>query len=409
MNAEFSSHARKSSETEKGNVVSDPADTGQRIQRLRLVNSWSQAQLAETAAVATGLVSMTEHGRHGLDSDSLRRVAHALGCAPDYLACPRGQPITTKPWLRAYADAPKRTVDRYVADAEMAVEAIDSLRLRRLPELLPNFADDLNDDHAIEEFASEVRVAAGLESDDVVGNCIRRAERLGVVVLPMADELGRHLGLSLRVDGTPVIRASRPRLDEDGLVLPSGDRQRFTVAHELGHLTLHATTPPPATAQQARLVEQQAHRFAGAFLAPAEPLLGDLDRLGGRVTLSTLARLKEIWGVAIKMLVVRVRQMGLIDDQHARSLYKQISARKWNKTEPVPVSHERAVWFEQALDRAHHDAHSAANALGVDARYVRNWLNWDLATSNSEDLPEGVLPLRRPGRQDAPGRQPVRR
>lgn len=408
MNAEFSSHARKSSETEKGNVVSDPADTGQRIQRLRLVNSWSQAQLSETAAVATGLVSMIEHGRHGLDSDSLRRIADSLACTPEYLARPRSQPITTRPWLRAYADASKKAVDRYVADTEVAVEAIESLRLRRLPELLPNFDDDPNDEHAIEEFASDVRDAAGLGSGDVVGNCIRRAERLGVVVLPMDDELGRHLGLSLRVDGTPVIRASRPRLDPEGLIAPSGDRQRFTVAHELGHLTLHSTTPPPATAQQARLVEQQAHRFAGAFLAPAEPLLSDLDRLGGRVTLSTLASLKEIWGVAIKMLVVRLRQLGQVDEHHARSLYKQISARKWNTTEPVPVGHEQGVWFEQALARARHDAHSASSDLGIDVRYVRTWLNWDLNTSNSEELPEGVLPMR-PARKPTPARQLVQR
>jgi transcriptional regulator with XRE-family HTH domain len=399
----------KSPDTEKDTVFSDPADTGQRIQRLRLVNSWSQAQLSETAAVATGLVSMIEHGRHGLDSDSLQRVADSLECAPEYLARPSRQPITTRPWLRAYADASKKAVDRYVADTEVAVEAIESLRLKRLPELLPTFDDDLNDDHAIEEFARDVRSAAGLQSDDVVGNCIRRAERLGVVVLPMDDELGRHLGLSMRVDGIPVIRASRPRLDQSGLVSPSGDRQRFTVAHELGHLALHATTPPPSTAHQARLVEQQAHRFAGAFLAPAEPLLSDLDRLGGRVTLSTLARLKEIWGVAIKMLVVRLRQLGLIDDQHARSLYKQISARKWNTSEPVAVSHEQAVWLEQALSRAHLGAHSAADALGLDVRYVRTWLNWDLDTSINEDLPEGVLPIRRPASKHASTHQLIRR
>lgn len=399
----------KPHDAEKETVISDPADTGQRIQRLRLINALSQAQLSEATAVATGLVSMMEHGRYGLDSESLQRVSDSLGCAPEYLARPGRQPITTRPWLRAYADASKKAVDRYVADTELAVEAVESLRLKRLPELLPTFDDDLNDDHAIEEFATDVRSAAGLQSDDVVGNCIRRAERLGVVVLPMDDELGRHLGLSMRVDGTPVIRASRPHLVQDGLVSPSGDRQRFTVAHELGHLALHATTPPPTTAQQARLVEQQAHRFAGAFLTPAEPLLSDLDRLGGRVTLSTLSSLKEIWGVAIKMLVVRLRQIGLIDDQHARSLYKQISARKWNTSEPVAVSHEKAVWLEQALSRAQHDEHSAADALGLDVRYVRTWLNWDLDTSGHDDLPDGVVPMRRKRHKDASTRQPVRR
>lgn len=385
-------------------MVTTPAEIGHRIQRLRIANGLSQAQLAEAAAFPTGAMSMAEHGRQGLDTDVMDRIAEALGCSADYLTRQHSQPTSTRPWLRAYADASKRAVDRYVADTETAIEAFDALRLKPIPETLPHFDDDANDEDAIEDFAGEVRQAAGLEDGDVVGNCIRRTERLGVIVLPMHDELGRHMGLSQRVDAAPVIRVSRPRLSDDGIVNPSGDRQRFTVAHELGHLALHATTPPPATADQARLVEQQAHRFAGAFLAPADPLIADLDRLGGRVTLTTLAELKKTWGVAIKMLVVRLRQLGRIDDQHARSLYKQISARKWNKTEPVTVGHEHAVWLTKALARTGHDSTSAAAALGLDARYLQTWQAWDLASPPDSDLPEGVTSISRIRNAETTGR-----
>jgi Zn-dependent peptidase ImmA (M78 family)/transcriptional regulator with XRE-family HTH domain len=374
-------------------VVTTPAETGHRIQRLRSANGLNQAQLAEVAVIPTGAVSMAEHGRQALDTAALARVAKALGCRADYLTRPQTQLASTRPWLRAYADASKKAVDRYVADSETAIEAFDILRLRPIPETLPHFEDDTNDEDAIEDFAGEVRHVAGLESGDVVGNCIRRTESLGVIVLPMHDELGRHMGLSQRVDDLPVIRVSRPRLTEDNTVTPSGDRQRFTVAHELGHLSLHATMPPPTTAEQARLVEQQAHRFAGAFLTPADALLADLDRLGGRVTLTTLSELKKTWGVAIKMLVVRLRQLGRIDDQHARSLYKQISARKWNKTEPVPVGHENAIWLTKALTRAGHDSTTAADTLGLAARYLQEWQAWDLDSLPAPHLPEGVASI----------------
>ncbi|MBL0003029.1 MAG: ImmA/IrrE family metallo-endopeptidase [Actinomycetales bacterium] len=374
-------------------MVISPAETGHRIQRLRIANGLNQAQLAAATMIPTGGVSMVEHGRQGLDEATLERVADALGCTAKYLTQSQGQPSSTRPWLRAYADASKKAVDRYVADTEMAIDVFGALRLRLIPETLPYFDDDGNNEDAIEDFASEVRHAAGLADGDVVGNCIRRVERLGVVVLPMHDELGRHMGLSQRVDSVPVIRVSKPRLTDDGMVSPSGDRQRFTVAHELGHLTLHATTPPPATAEQARLVEQQAHRFAGAFLAPSDPLLTDLERLGDRVTLTTLAELKKIWGVSIKMLVVRLGQLGRIDDQHARSLYKQISARRWNKVEPVPVGHEHAIWLTKALTRAGHDNASAAAAVGLAPRYVQNWQAWDLEGPDILDLPEGVVPI----------------
>jgi Zn-dependent peptidase ImmA (M78 family)/transcriptional regulator with XRE-family HTH domain len=372
------------------------ADIGSRIQRLRIANTLSQAEFAERTDIPTGVVSMLEHGRHSLDDAALKRVANVLGCTPAYLTNPRAEGTASRPWLRAYADAPKRAVDRYVADTEMAIEAFEALRLPFYPESIPTYDDDLNNDEAIEDFADHVRRTAGLDDGDVVGNCIRRAERLGVVVLPMDDELGRHLGLSLRVNATPVIRVSRPGIDRDGTTNPPGDRQRFTVAHEIGHLALHATTPPPATALEGRLIEQQAHRFAGAFLAPAEPLLNDLASLGGRITLNSLAQLKQTWGVAIKMLVVRLRQLEQIDDHQARSLYKQISARKWNKTEPVHVGHESAIWLHKALSKAHVNATSDAPAtVGLDRLYFDQWQNWDAHSRAPKELPHGVVPLDR--------------
>ena len=377
-------------------MVTTTASIGSRIQRLRIANGLSQADLADLSNIPTGVVSMVEHGRHRLDDPALERTAGALHCSLDYLTRQRDEATATRPWLRAYADASKKSVDRYVADTETAIDAFDTLRLVYYPESIPTFDDDLNDDDAIEAFAADTRRAAGLDDNDVVGNCIRRAERLGIVVLPMDDELGRHLGLSLRVNVTPVIRVSRPLLTKDG-VNPPGDRQRFTVAHEIGHLALHAITPPPATAAEARLVEQQAHRFAGAFLTPADPLLADLDQLGGRVTLSMLAQLKETWGVAIKMLVVRLRQLRRIDDGHARSLYKQISARKWNAAEPIEVGNEHAIWLQKALGKhAQDSAEPLGISAGLDPTYFANWQRWEIQQMDPSDLPAGVVPFARP-------------
>ena len=39
------------------------------------------------------------------------------------------------------------------------------------------------------------------------------------------------------VDGTPVVRVARPARTY------RGDRQRFTTAHELGHLSMHRGEP----------------------------------------------------------------------------------------------------------------------------------------------------------------------
>ncbi|ORA16397.1 hypothetical protein BST16_06755 [Mycobacterium asiaticum DSM 44297] len=347
-----------------------------RIQRLRTARGLTQAELAERLDLPASAFSRVLSGQLSLDSVNAQRLADALECSTDLLSRPPSDPLHTRPWLRAYADAPKKTVEQYVADTLLALEFINDLRLKRLPERLPAFAGDLNDDNEIEEFAAAVREAADVQPTEAVPNATRAAERLGCVVLPMENELGRHLGMSLSVDGVPVIRVSRP----SGSGGVPGDRQRFTLSHELGHVTLHGSSAAPETADQAKAFEKHANRFAGAFLLPGESFLEDLDEVGGRVTLATLARLKERWGVAIKAMVIRLQQLHRIDMEHARSLYKQISARGWRKEEPVEVGNERAIWLARALSqRFPGDDPNAqvAERTGLHRSYFDSWTDWE--------------------------------
>lgn len=343
----------------------------------------SQSELARIltggTSGANALVSKIEAGRQTLDDSLLQALATALRCSLEFLTREPIEAVATRPWLRAYADASAKVVESVVADNALAHEVIASLKLKRIPDRIPIFDGDLNDPSAIERFAEEVRTAAQIPEGGVVGNVMRAADRLGCVVLPLASELGRHLGLSQRIDGAPVIRASRPGGGEGGV---PGDRQRFTVAHELGHLALHAEMPPPESADEARRIERQAHLFAGAFIAPAEPLLEDWQSLGGRVTLSTLAQLKSTWGIAIKSLVIRFKDLQIISADQATSLYKQISKRGWNKAEPVPTTSEEPIWLSRAIfQRTGRDGRSdavtaAADLAGLSRTYVQPWLDW---------------------------------
>jgi Zn-dependent peptidase ImmA (M78 family)/transcriptional regulator with XRE-family HTH domain len=397
-------------------VVSQ-ALVGQRIRRLRHVSGLGQDEFAKKIGIASGSVSKLENGRMPITDDLLSTIGETLGCTPNFLASPVDLAPTTRPWLRAYADAPKRIVDQIVDDCTTAMEAIVGLQLKLMPDALPHFTGDLMDQSAIEEFAMDVRVAAGLGEGDVVGNSIRAAERLGCVVLPMPEEVGRHIGLSVRANMTDMICLGRRT--SDGVPVP-GDRQRWTVAHELGHLALHVALGAPTTAEEASQIEKQAHSFAGAFLTPGDAMLEELERLGGRVTLQTLARIKENWGVSIKALVTRFRNLGVIDAEHSRSLFKQISARGWNKTEPVHVGTEHAIWFTRAIETAMSGATdpvaTAANVVGLDHRHLDRWTNWSppiptkladvvkpafgerpttSGTSSSRVTSVSVLPLRR--------------
>jgi Zn-dependent peptidase ImmA (M78 family) len=314
-----------------------------RIKMLRLVRRWDQAELAVRSGYSAATISQIETGRLRPTDEHIERVAGSYGYGKSFFS--RDVDVfATQPWLRAYADASKKEADARVASCTLAVEYIRQLGLHPLPDLLPDFSLDADDPDSVEELAEAVRAAAQIEPGAVVGNMVRAAEKLGCVVLPFESELGRHFGLSVRCDGVPVLCVA------NGAAV-SGDRQRFTVAHEVAHLALHADSPPPADSAAATRMERQANEFAAAFLAPAEALLETVDdECGGRrVTLNSLAEVKRIWGVSIKMLVFRLHGLGVIDADHARSLYKQISKRGWNKAEPVNVPVEKARWFPKVI------------------------------------------------------------
>jgi len=354
------------------------SEVSERIKRLRLVRRWDQATLAEKSGVTQPIISKIELGRVDPTSEQVDAIASAFGYSPRFLTNNLRLTPTTRPWLRAYADASKREADARTAATTLAAEYIRTLGLKPLPDLIPEFGTPfgaaIDADHEIEDFATEVRTLAQIEPGAAVPNAMRAAERLGCVVLPLESELGRHVGMSVRSDDLPIMCVAKGDAP--------GDRQRWTVAHELGHLALHATMAPPRDSQEAHRMESQAHRFAGAFLCPAEPLLEALSDSGRKVTLRTLAEIKAEWGVAIKALIHRLQDLGHIDADHARSLYKQISARRWNKYEPVHVSLETAQWFERSLVRkAQADdlptacAH-LASVIGGNPRDLLTFADW---------------------------------
>jgi Zn-dependent peptidase ImmA (M78 family) len=110
-------------------------------------------------------------------------------------------------------------------------------------------------------------------------------------------------------------------------------RQRFDVAHEMGHLVMHGDAEPGG-----RIVETQAHRFAAELLMPADQIRDLLPATMGGSAWRTLARLKEQWGVSIQALLYRARWLGRLSDVSYRNAMTTISARGWRRNEPGLVS-----------------------------------------------------------------------
>ncbi|ASO18093.1 Zn-dependent peptidase ImmA (M78 family) [Actinoalloteichus hoggarensis] len=142
---------------------------------------------------------------------------------------------------------------------------------------------------------------------------------------------------SAPVDGRPVIV-----LTDKGDVL----RRRFSVAHELGHLTLHPD-PAPGSAHH----EGEANAFAAELLMP-EAVFGDL--LPAASDVAALAELGGGWGVSIAAMAYRGRTLGVYSDSEYRGLMVTLTRMGWRSGEPVRGEHpgEEPALLLKALDLA---------------------------------------------------------
>lgn len=110
-------------------------------------------------------------------------------------------------------------------------------------------------------------------------------------------------------------------------------RQRFDVAHELGHLIMHSDSEPGG-----RTVEEQAHRFASELLMPSAEIERLLPDAINRDAWVTLRRLKEEWGVSIQALLFRARRLGRLNDVAYRNAMMTLSSKGWRRNEPGHIT-----------------------------------------------------------------------
>ena len=108
-------------------------------------------------------------------------------------------------------------------------------------------------------------------------------------------------------------------------------RQRFTLAHELGHIILHHFLDEEDYIKNSKLIEEQANRFASAFLMPNTIFHESIYRRN----LTELLSLKRQWGVSISACARRMKDLYLISLNQYQNMNIEISRRGWKKKEPL--------------------------------------------------------------------------
>jgi Zn-dependent peptidase ImmA (M78 family)/transcriptional regulator with XRE-family HTH domain len=159
--------------------------------------------------------------------------------------------------------------------------------------------------------------------DGPLKNLTAAIESAGIIVAPCDFGTREMDGTSLWIGELPPIIFIRSDLP--------GDRWRFTLAHELGHIVMHEV--PTET------MEDEADQFAAELLMPERDIKPDLARYR-KLALGHLADLKMVWRVAMQSLLRRSRDLGYTSENQARYLYQQMSALGYRTQEPVHVERE---------------------------------------------------------------------
>jgi Zn-dependent peptidase ImmA (M78 family)/transcriptional regulator with XRE-family HTH domain len=313
---------------------------GERIRLAREACRMTQAELASAAELSQAAISELEAGRLADPAKAtVDRIAQATsfpvsffhrGPLPDF---PEGR------YRRLQRGSSK--VDKQVrALSRQIVEVVErSEKQLRLPPVALDPVRDANplSGEAIEALADRSRRAFGIGERDPIPNISRAAERAGIIVVRLPNYALDHDGFSAwpdyGLDGRPLIAVVGGK---------SGDRDRFTVAHELGHLLLH-TARPVADPKDA---EREANRFAGALLVSRAAAN---DAIRAPITLRVLMNVKARYGMSIAAIARRAYDLGLITKDQYGSLMRQLSARKWRHMEPIDVEPERPILIGKIL------------------------------------------------------------
>ncbi len=302
----------------------------------RRMRDLSQTDLAKICSMTQGTLSKIEQGLREPTEEMVSKLAISLNCEPSFFYQAEreyGAPLSAHPMFRKKASVGQKVLDRIIAELNVRIAHIRTFiaAVDLSPELpLPQYdPDEFSGD--IDVIAEQVR-RAWYAPRGPIKSLTEYAERAGCLVVHCDMEAARIDGVSYRIPGLPpIIFLNRNQ---------PADRMRFSLAHELGHLIMHAYPTPE--------MEKQADQFASALLMPA----GDIGPELSGLSLDKAAYMKPVWHVSMASLIYRASTLQRIDKYKSEYLWRQMAVRNFRIREPASVDfpHEHTSVMDALVD-----------------------------------------------------------
>lgn len=269
--------------------------------------AWGQSldEVGTSTHSTRQFIHQLETGAKVPSAEMLTVLAEVLGVQESYFHNVNSAPVMAEQChFRKQQTTPMSITSQVLARGTLLDSFVSRLDGQlRLPKVnFPDISIASNDE--IEQVAEACRRHWNLGVVAPITNMMRVVENAGAVVTYF------H-GVSERVDALSMDRP-RPIIVRSS-AKESLCRLRFDLAHEMGHLVMHRGFH---TGDQ--VSEDQANRFASAFLLPRAGFLKEFPR-GSRLNWPVMFQMKKRWKVAVRAIIRRALDLQLITPSQYRS------------------------------------------------------------------------------------------
>lgn len=280
----------------------------------------NQAELAERIRMSATNLSKIERGDIGISEELLDSIAETTGF-PSHFFLQDGEIIPEHLGYRRRQHVAQRLMGPINAKANIARRHVQFLTrsLNISPPALPRL--EVRDGQSPEQLAIKLRKLWNIPPGPIE-NLVKLMEEKGLVTIQYDFGTDRVDSRSIFTEDQYPVICLNHRL--------GGDRQRFTLAYELGGLVLHSffSVAPD------RDIVHEANAFAAAFLLPAKEMK---EEFKNGITIPLLAALKKKWKVSMIALLYRADDLGFLTANQKRYLLQQFNALKIRRREPVEL------------------------------------------------------------------------
>lgn len=317
-----------------------PKFRGDMVRLARHARGMTQKEVAERVGITQAYVSMIEDDERHPTSEQEERIAQALDfpVAFFYLSDPVLGPSVGEIYHRRRQSVPAKQLERFYAwsnietfSARKLLEAVDWPATSLVPLTLDV---DVKDE---EEAAAFLR-AKWYAPKGPVRSVSALLAQAGILVIPHAYGVLDIDGMSYWLSDMPPVISVNTEMTQD--------RLRFTLLHEVGHLALHHRSIPRSVSDT---IEDEANRFASAFLMPSDEIRPHLRNL----TVTKLADLKRHWRVSMSALLMRAKQLETVSPREEQALWREMSKNGWKRREPEQLDVEGedpSVMYRQLVE-----------------------------------------------------------